>query len=180
MGPCPTPVTLNRPDSVCPITTRTAAEASSPPATVGLATTSELLADGTRAGLERVTEPRGVLPAAGGAVLRSAPGAADDRRELLHQIPRVNAPGEVLAHGDREAGPARVRRTEHRHPGPEPVTDAVREATQHLLVVIADVLHHELRAIQGLGLRHEAAGHLVDAALLERRELLLEAFAGLL
>src|SRR5258707_3308687 len=174
------PVTRKRPVSRRPTTTRTAAEASSTPATLGLATTSELFAHGARARVERVAEARGILPTAGGAIGRSAATAVDDRRELLHEVPRVNARGEVFAHRHREPRPPGVRGAEDRDAGPQSVADTIGETAQDLLVVVADILHDELRAVEQLRGRDEAVRGLIDAALLQGRELLLQALARLL
>src|SRR5205823_10741088 len=87
-GAWPTPVTLNRPDSRCPTTTRTAAEASSTPATPVLIAPSELVAHGARARFERITEAGGGLPAARRAVGRTPAAPTDDRRQLPHEVSR--------------------------------------------------------------------------------------------
>src|SRR5438045_7059009 len=115
----PTPVTLNRPDSRWPTTTRTAADASSTPATPALIATAELVAHRAGARLERVAEARGVLAPAGRAVGRAAAAPADDRCERLHQVPRMHALDEGLAHRDREPGAPRVGGPGHGDAGPE-------------------------------------------------------------
>ena len=89
----------------------------------------------------------------------------------------MNASGQVLAHRDREPRPARVGRAEDRDAGPESVADPIGEASQDLLVVVADILDDELRAIEQLRGRDQGPGGLIDAALLEGRKLLLEPLA---
>src|SRR5439155_4873374 len=125
------------------------------------------------AGQRRVQRAR-VLPARLGEVGPPAAPAADGPGNLLNELPRVNAAGQIPGDGAHEAHLAVDDAGETDHARAEALADGIRRRTKAVGIETVEARHHEGHALDGPGPRHQLLGPSLGETALDLGEGLLQ------
>src|SRR5437870_4434343 len=129
---------------------------------------------------EHLREARGIFSAARRALRAATALAIDDGREhLFHERIGVHLRREVLGDVHDERGGSVAPRSQHHDARADRLADPIRQRAELIDVPVPDIGRDELGVPNKLRLCQQRGGHAVDAAALQRRELLLQAFARL-